>query len=255
VKVTQIRNATLIIEYAGTRFLIDPLLAKKGAYPGFEGTANSHLFNPTVALPVSMEDILNVDAVIVTHTHPDHWDEAAKALVPKQLPIFVQNEEDRELILSQGFGDVRLIKGALFNGVSLAQTLGQHGTDGAMAAMGEILGEVCGVMFSHPDEKTLYLAGDTIWNQYVQDALQQFQPEVVILNAGDAQVIGLGSIIMGKQDVYEVFQAAPQATLIATHMESVNHAVLTRKELREFSVEKGMTDRLLIPEDGETCSL
>jgi hypothetical protein len=38
-------------------------------------------------------------------------------------------------------------------------------------------------------------------------------------------------------------------------MESVNHAVLTRKELREFSVEKGMTDRLLIPEDGETCSL
>ncbi|MNI83376.1 hypothetical protein D3C87_1710720 [compost metagenome] len=114
---------------------------------------------------------------------------------------------------------------------------------------------MCGVVFSHPNEKTLYLAGDTIWNQYVQDSLQQFQPEVVILNAGDAQVIGLGSIIMGKQDVYEVFRAAPQATLIATHMESVNHAVLTRQELREFSVQKGMTDRLLIPEDGETCSL
>lgn len=159
-----------------------------------------------------MDEILNVDAVIVTHTHPDHWDETAKALVPKYLPIFTQNEQDRELILSQGFSDVRL----------------------------------CGVVFRHPDEKTLYLAGDTIWNQYVQDSLQQFQPEVVILNAGDAQVIGLGSIIMGKQDVYEIFLAAPQATLIATHMESVNHAVLTRKELREFSVQKGMTDRLLI---------
>lgn len=254
-QIRQIRNATLIIEYAGSRFLIDPLLAEKGAYPGFEGTANSHLFNPTVALPVSMDEILNVDAVIVTHTHPDHWDEAAKALVPKHLPIFTQDEQDRELILSQGFSDVRLIKGAQFNSVSLFQTSGQHGTDGAIAAMGEILGEVCGVVFSHPNEKTLYLAGDTIWNQYVQDSLQQFQPEVVILNAGDAQVIGLGSIIMGKQDVYEVFRAAPQATLIATHMESVNHAVLTRQELREFSVQKGMTDRLLIPEDGETCSL
>lgn len=63
-KIQQIRNATLIIEYAGTRFLIDPLLAEKGAYPGFEGTANSlwgrnaiHTISPlprrkSVALPL-----------------------------------------------------------------------------------------------------------------------------------------------------------------------------------------------------------
>ena len=28
-KVTQIRNATLVIEYGGSRFLIDPILAAK----------------------------------------------------------------------------------------------------------------------------------------------------------------------------------------------------------------------------------
>ncbi|MCY1537143.1 hypothetical protein D9M68_726290 [compost metagenome] len=56
---------------------------------------------------------------------------------------------------------------------------------------------------------------------------------------------------MGKQDAYEVYKAAPKATLIATHMGSLNHAVLARHELREFSAEKGMTDRLLVPEDGE----
>lgn len=38
-------------------------------------------------------------------------------------------------------------------------------------------------------------------------------------------------------------------------VESVNHAVLTRNELHEFSVENGMTDRLLIPGDGEAYSL
>ena len=57
---------------------------------------------------------------------------------------------------------------------------------------------------------------------------------------------------MGKQDIYEVYQAAPGATIIASHMEAVNHATLSRKELREFLSEKAMTQRVLVPEDGES---
>ena len=33
--ITHIRNATQIIDYAGKKFLIDPMLADKGAWPGF----------------------------------------------------------------------------------------------------------------------------------------------------------------------------------------------------------------------------
>jgi L-ascorbate metabolism protein UlaG (beta-lactamase superfamily) len=76
-KIRQVRNATLRLDYAGTRFLIDPYLAKKDAYPGFEGTVNSHIRNPRVELKTPLEEILAVDAVIVTHTHHDHWDDAA----------------------------------------------------------------------------------------------------------------------------------------------------------------------------------
>jgi L-ascorbate metabolism protein UlaG (beta-lactamase superfamily) len=32
-KITQVRNATLLLDYAGTRFLIDPMLSAKGAFP------------------------------------------------------------------------------------------------------------------------------------------------------------------------------------------------------------------------------
>jgi L-ascorbate metabolism protein UlaG (beta-lactamase superfamily) len=38
-QITQVRNATLLIDYAGTRFLIDPMLAAKGTLPAFAGTA------------------------------------------------------------------------------------------------------------------------------------------------------------------------------------------------------------------------
>ena len=34
------------------------------------------------------------------------------------------------------------------------------------------LGEVSGVVFRHPEERTLYLAGDTIWNDHVAGALE-----------------------------------------------------------------------------------
>ncbi|MNJ73480.1 hypothetical protein D3C81_2146740 [compost metagenome] len=60
---------------------------------------------------------------------------------------------------------------------------------------------------------------------------------------------------MGKEDVRAVYLAAPQATLIASHMEAVNHAVLSRDELRDFLDEHGMTTRVLVPADGETLSL
>lgn len=82
-KITHVRNATQLIEYAGKKFLIDPMLSAKGAWAGFAGTARSELRNPLVELPFSIETIVDVDAVIVTHTHQDHWDEAAIAAIPK----------------------------------------------------------------------------------------------------------------------------------------------------------------------------
>lgn len=254
-KFQQLRNATLIIEYAGKKFLVDPMLAEKGAFPGFEGTPNSHIANPLVELPIPMDEILDVDAVIVTHIHPDHWDEAAINLVPKDMLIFTQNEKDAAAIQAQGFSNIRVLgEKTVFDDITLIRTPGQHGRGKTLEEMAEVLGHVSGVVFKHPDEKTFYIAGDTVWYDGVEENLKKYDPDVIVLNSGDAQVVGFDPIIMDKKDVYEVYKAAPRATIIASHMESVNHAMLSRKELREFLSEKNMTQRVLVPEDGETCS-
>lgn len=255
-KFKQIRNATVRIAYAGKKFLVDPMLAEKGAYPGFAGTVNSQQSNPTVGLPVSLDEILDVDAVIVTHMHPDHWDDAARTLLPKDIMLFVQNTKDAGAMQAAGFRNIRVLEdGTVFDGITLIKTTGQHGRGKVLQDFGEILGEVCGVVFQHPQERTLYVAGDTVWYEGVAANLKQYNPDVIVLNSGDAKILPDEPIIMGKQDVYEVYRAAPHATIIASHMEALNHSTLSRKDLREFLREKGMTQRVLVPDDGESYSL
>ncbi len=258
VTVQQIRNATVKIDFSGTTFLLDPMLSAKGAFPGFPGTYRSELRNPLEDLPFSAKDVLeSVEAVVVTHTHTDHWDEAAQKLIPKSLPVFAQNEADAKIIRNQGFKDVRVLKGSTtFKGVKLSKTGGQHGSDLWFAdpARAEAMGPVMGVVFSAPKAKTVYVAGDTVWRPEVDQALQQHKPDVVILNTGSALMTGYEEhpIIMGKQDALQATKAAPNAAIVAVHMDTVNHMSLSRKELREFVQNQKIEKSVLIPEDGET---
>lgn len=257
VKVQLIRNATVKITYADTTFLIDPMLAKKGAYPGFEGTYRSHLRNPLVELPMPAEAVFgDVDAIIVTHTHLDHWDDAAQALLPKDIPLFTQHEADAELIRSQGFTDVRILADtAEFGGVTLSRTGGQHGTDEMFAntELAGFLGDAMGVVFEAPEHETLYLVGDTIWRNEVGQALAEYHPQVVVANAGYARVNGYdGAIIMGKEDVVRLAEQAPEATVVAVHMDAINHMGQSRDELSGYVREQELEQRVEIPKDGET---
>jgi len=255
VDLQQVRNATVKITYGDTTFLIDPMLAKKGAYPGFENTYRSNLRNPLVDLPESPDKVISgVDAVIVTHTHLDHWDDAAQKALPKDIPLFTQHEDDAQLIRSQGFKNVRVLTDeAEFGGVKITKTGGQHGTDEmyAVPALAKPLGEAMGVVFQAPSYKSLYLAGDTIWRKEVDQAIDKYHPEVIVLNAGKAKMTGFeGAIIMGEEDVLRAAQTAKGAKIVAVHMDAVNHMSLTREELRNYVKKQGIESRVDIPEDG-----
>ncbi len=250
-----IRNATAKIEIAGSTFLVDPYLAPKGSYAGFEGTINSQKRNPLIEMAEPVEKVLQgVDAVIVTHTHADHWDEYAQKVLPKTLPIFVQNAGDAQIIRSQGFKDVRVLgKNTEFNQVKLSKTGGQHGTDQmySIPQLAELAGDAMGVVMQADNEKTLYLVGDTIWNEEVDFALNRYKPEVIVMNTGYAQLQGFSDgIIMGKADVAKARQVAPQADIITVHMDAVNHAAVTSDEMRKFVKENKLT-KIAVPKESE----
>ncbi len=77
-KITQIRNATQIIQYAGKHFLSTRYSRLKEVIRVLpDGTRRNPQSNGRIT--VRFNNVLNVDALIVTHLHEDHWDETAPA--------------------------------------------------------------------------------------------------------------------------------------------------------------------------------
>ena len=259
----QIRNATGKIIYNGLTFLVDPMLCPKGEYPGFD-IANTperkKMRNPLIELPISVEEILkNLEAVILTHTHLDHWENHAAKLIPKYIPIFVQHAGDKKLVQGQGFFDVRVVGiNTPFKGITITKTGGQHGSDAmfAVPTIAERLDESMGFVLRAPGQKTVYFAGDTRWHEYVEIAINKYKPDYIVLNTGEAKCDGFdGSLIMGTDDVKKCYDFCKTPKIITVHMDAINHCICTRDIMRKFVDEIKLGDRVIIPKDGETITL
>ena len=255
-QIHQIRNATVKITYAGKTFLVDPWLLPKDAMPGFEGAFHSEVRQPRVELPLPVAEIVKADAVILTHVHPDHWDEMAANHIQKKIPFFVQSPTDKTIIEKYGFTNVCILSesGTLFEGITLYKTPCQHGRKEIVKPMCEKMGmpyDAMGIVFKNSAEKTLYVAGDTIWCEEVKHTLDTYKPQVVLINAcGASLLVGNGErLIMHKQDIEDLSSYIPQAQIIASHMDTVSHLTVTRQDIRSLGL-----PNVHVPEDNEVLS-
>jgi L-ascorbate metabolism protein UlaG (beta-lactamase superfamily) len=242
VRLTLLRHATLLVELGGETLLVDPMLAEAAAYPPVESTPRPRR-NPLVPLPDV--DLGGLTGLVVTHLHNDHWDEAARARLPRELPLVCQ-PEDEATLRSQGFDPTPVREEVEWRGLRVARTGGRHG-HGELA---ERLAPVSGFVLRADGEPALYVAGDTVWCEEVERALAEHAPDVVVVNAGGARFLEGDPITMTAADVAAVADAAPRAVVVAVHLEAINHCVETRAELRA-----ALGDRALVPADGETLAL
>jgi L-ascorbate metabolism protein UlaG (beta-lactamase superfamily) len=245
------RNATCVVRYGGQTLLLDPMLSDAGARPPIARSPNPRP-NPLVPLPIAAAAIVDgIDATLVTHTHFDHWDTPAIELLPRGTPLFAQ-PADRARFAEAGFTDVRVVDPSVsWAGITITRTGGQHGT----GETGQRMGPVSGYVLARPGSPTVYIAGDTIWCPEVATAIRTHNPAVIVVNAGAAQFLEGGPIIMDVADVVNVCRAAPEATVIAVHLEAINHCVLTRTALRDGLTQAGVKSTVLIPRDGEELRL
>ncbi len=246
-----IRHATLVVEYGGQTFLVDPMLDDPGARPPVQNSPNPRN-NPLVPLSVPAEEVgTGVDALLVTHTHSDHWDAKASLLLKKQLPLLCQPEDEGKF-RGQGFTDLRpVLNETRIHDVRVNRTGCQHGK----GEIGKRMAPASGYVLRTGGEPTLYITGDTIWCPEVRDTLSRYEPAIVVVNTGSAQFLEGGPITMTADDVIATCQAAPAVQVVAIHMEAINHCLLTRADLA-FQLEAArVIDQVSIPSDGDWVDL
>ena len=243
-----LRNATQILQVDGKNILIDPMLAPKHFYPPFERTG-TEVRIPTVDLPINAEEldllISNTDAVLLTHLHLDHWDDLAKTLLPKDITLFCQ-PADLEAIRQAGFTNVQVIEESLvWKEISISRTGGQHG----VGEIGKMMGIVSGYVIRH-EEEVLYIAGDTIWCDEVKAALDQYQPDRIVLNGGAARFVVGEPIVMDAKDILKVAAYMPASKIYVVHLEAVSHASESRAFIKAALAAQQLSERCFVPEDG-----
>lgn len=233
-----VRHATLLVSMDGTTILVDPMLGAPGEIPPIPNTPNDRE-NPLVALP----DVdLSHDAVLVTHRHRDHFDDAAVDQLDDDTPLFCQPEE-ADAFREDGFTHVRPVAdSATIDGVKITRTPARHGYGDLAEQMGPVSG------FVLDGDRTLYLAGDTVWYDPVAEIIDRHDPDAVVVNAGAAQFVEGDPITMDADDVASTVAAA-DCPVAAVHMDAINHCLLTREDLRDAVPD------VRIPEDGERLSV
>lgn len=249
-RIRLIRSATLLLDFGGRRFLVDPDFAEQHSRPSFTGRAR----NPMVALPIPPSEIVEgLEAVIVSHLHQDHFDATAVEALSWDLPTFCQPEDESRL-RETGFREVRPVQSRIeWGGIRIRATPCRHGTGRVLDEMGP----ASGFLLTAAGEPTVYWMGDTVWTEEAAEVVDEVRPEVIVTHScgavwGPKEVL----IVMDSEQTIEACRRAPEAVVIAVHMDAFDHATISRQDLRAAADSAGISRRrLLLPADGEAMTI
>jgi len=256
-KITFIRHCTMTVEYGSTKFVIDPVFGSAGSKDPLKGNASTPMLrNPLTELPISPDEIVSgMSAMILTHNHPDHLDQEAADKIPKTIPIFVQNLQDKDTMRNFGFKKnftVDMTPWTSYGDIQVIKTPGKHGD----APMTKVLNEMNnsgGFVLKKAGEKTIYFTGDTVWCLGVEDSLTRHHPDIIVANVGGAYLDDM-RLLMNLADLKAMHEYLPSAQIIVVHLEAFNHCPITRQEVRAFAAQNGFADKIIVPSDGEVMN-
>ena len=233
VRLTLIDGPTLLVEYAGLRLLTDPTFDPPQSYP--LGGENLTKFN---APPVVPESLLPIDAILLSHDeHMDNLDHAGRQFLPKAKRVITTKGGAERLGGSTvGLAPWETTSIPLPDGrnLTITGTPTRHGPVG----IEPVTGIVTGFVLSIEGRPEVYLTGDTVWFEGINEVAQRFSNVgLAVLFAGAAQPRGPFNVTMNTNDAIEAASRFKQAKIASVHNVGWSHFKQTPEDLQKaFSV-------------------
>lgn len=257
-RLTYLGGATYLIEIGEFRFLTDP-----GFDP--EGTERSegpgHELRKTMAPPVPIERIGEIDAVLLSHQqHYDNLDNSGRTFLPRAGRVLTTPESAEALGgNAQGLATWESVE--LTNDASetirITATPAIHGPSALREAVGETTGFL--LQWEGQEKGALYVSGDTVWNDGIEEIAERFNVSTGVLHLGAANVPAVGDNILtldGEQGA-RVTSVLGLEAVFPAHFEGWEHYTEGRSGIEEAFQAAGLSDRLhmLDPGEAETVSV
>ncbi len=251
-------TATVIISYGGFKILTDPNFLHAGdhVHLGY-GLTSERLTNPAIEI----QDLPDLDFLLLSHLHGDHFDRVAEARLNRTMPIvttghaaqYLEGKGFRPPVALDTWEDVTLRKGER----AWARVTAMPGTH-APGPLRRVLPPVMGSMleFGEAGEESarlrIYISGDTLIHKELKEIPERY-PEVdlALLHLGGTRVLGILVTMDAKQGVEAMRIIDPKAA-IPIHY---NDYTVFKSPIEDFEKavnDAGLGDRVHYLAHGET---
>lgn len=245
--ITYIGGPTVVLEYAGMRFVTDPTFDAPATYPDSDG---GEALVKTHGPAIERSALGHVDAVLLSHhEHKDNLDYEGLELIATGIPTLSTRDAASDLFGGSVIG-LDSWETHHIGDVAVTAVPALHGPPG----IERLIGEVTGFVLEADGEPTIYVSGDNASLPLVQQIASRFPDiDVAVLFAGAARVEEIpANLTLTSPDAAEAARILGASRVIGVHTADWKHFSETREQLE--AAFDGM-DVLLDTPRGETVAL
>jgi L-ascorbate metabolism protein UlaG (beta-lactamase superfamily) len=253
---TFVGTATTILRLGSFTLLTDPNFLRRGqrAYLG-KGLWSRRLTDPSM----SVQQLPELDAVVLSHLHGDHFDRVARKGLDRRPPVLT-TEAAADRLRSWGFDaagmttwSTRVLRRP---GESLTVTAlpGIH----ARGALRPLLPPVMGSLLEYEStakRHRIYITGDTLVGSHLDEIRGRFEPiDTVIAHLGGTRIL-FHTVTMDARQGGELLDRVPARHVIAVHYDDYRVFRSPIQDFVDLVARNRVATTVTVPDRGDTVNL
>jgi L-ascorbate metabolism protein UlaG (beta-lactamase superfamily) len=257
---TFIGNATTLIRFGALTLLTDPNFLHRGqrAYLGY-GLTSKRITDPAL----SIADLPELDAVVLSHLHGDHWDRVAHRGLDHDLPVITTPHASRRLQW-RGFPRATGLRTWTAHTITRGSTTvritalpGRHAPSWANFLLPPVMGSMLEFgTIEHPGQLRIYLSGDTLMVEELRQIPDRFTDiDAGVLHLGGTTLPGGLMVTMDGRQGADLLELINPATSIPVHYNDYTVFASPLADFRSEVEHRGLADRVTYVEPGQTIPL